>query len=37
MATQFKLYQRLNTAGYPIVKVPYSRNGNPVRDNRATT
>jgi len=35
-ATQVKLYQRLNTPGYPIIKVQYSRNGIPLKDSRTT-
>jgi len=37
MATQVKLYQRLKTQGFPIISVQYSRNGMPLKDQRATT
>jgi integrase len=36
MAT-VKLYQRLNTRGFPIVSVDYSRNGIPIKDPHATS
>jgi hypothetical protein len=37
MATSVRLYQRLNTEGFPLIPVPYSRNGSPIADKNATT
>jgi hypothetical protein len=36
MATSVRLYQRLNTEGFPLIPVPYSRNGSPIADKNAT-
>jgi hypothetical protein len=36
MATSVRLYQRLNTEGFPLIPVPHSRNGSPIADKNAT-
>jgi hypothetical protein len=36
MVTSVRLYQRLNTEGFPLIPVPYSRNGSPIADKNAT-
>jgi len=34
--TSVRLYQRRNTEGFPLIPVPYSRNGSPIAHKNAT-